>query len=208
MLLKCPECGLQVSDRAASCPHCGYPVHFGSTKSGVGKPPRKRLPNGFGQITKIKNRSLQNPYRVLVTVGKSADGKPVVKPLYPQSYFHTYKDAYEALVEYHLKPGNIPANLTVLELYYYWSKEHYARLTSNSAIRGYRNAWEKCTELYDVKVCELRKEPIITCMNAAPSSSIRAKIKVLFDLMLDYAVEKGVATENVARSFTMREAKI
>ena len=27
MLLKCPECELQVSDKAMVCPHCGYPMN-------------------------------------------------------------------------------------------------------------------------------------------------------------------------------------
>ncbi len=188
MLLKCPECGLQVSDRAASCPHCGYPMITAGGKSSVGNRPRKRLPNGFGQISKIKNRNLQNPYRVLVTVGKDANGKSVVKSLYPQSYFHTYNEAYEALVEFHLKPGEVSPYITVLELYYYWSKEHYAKLTSDSAIRGFRNAWEKCMDLYDIRVNKLKKENIMWCIRGAASSSIRAKIKVLFDLMLDYAI--------------------
>lgn len=26
MLLNCPECQLQVSDKATTCPHCGYPL--------------------------------------------------------------------------------------------------------------------------------------------------------------------------------------
>lgn len=26
MLLKCPECELQISDKATFCPHCGYPI--------------------------------------------------------------------------------------------------------------------------------------------------------------------------------------
>ena len=26
MLIKCPECELQVSDKALSCPHCGNPL--------------------------------------------------------------------------------------------------------------------------------------------------------------------------------------
>ena len=26
MLIKCPECELQVSDKAIACPHCGYPL--------------------------------------------------------------------------------------------------------------------------------------------------------------------------------------
>lgn len=25
-LIKCPECGKQVSDRASSCPNCGFPI--------------------------------------------------------------------------------------------------------------------------------------------------------------------------------------
>lgn len=26
-LIKCPECGYEVSDKAASCPKCGYPIN-------------------------------------------------------------------------------------------------------------------------------------------------------------------------------------
>lgn len=26
MLINCPECELMVSDKAFSCPHCGYPM--------------------------------------------------------------------------------------------------------------------------------------------------------------------------------------
>ena len=26
-LIRCPECGAQVSDKAASCPQCGHPIH-------------------------------------------------------------------------------------------------------------------------------------------------------------------------------------
>lgn len=55
MLVKCPECELQVSDKAPACPHCGYPM-----KPSVKRKPRaknnkrRRLPNGFGQISEIK----------------------------------------------------------------------------------------------------------------------------------------------------------
>lgn len=45
-LMKCPECGLQVSDKALSCPHCGYPLDS-AVKKKKGRGPaakRKRLP--------------------------------------------------------------------------------------------------------------------------------------------------------------------
>jgi len=30
-LIKCPECGIEVSDRAESCPKCAYPIAGGGT---------------------------------------------------------------------------------------------------------------------------------------------------------------------------------
>ena len=32
MLTKCPECDLQVSDKAYTCPHCGYPLKYQSKR--------------------------------------------------------------------------------------------------------------------------------------------------------------------------------
>lgn len=59
----------------------------------------KKLPNGFGQISKIKG--LKKPYRVMVCVGKNDKGRPISRMLRPGSYYKTYEEAYNALVEYH-----------------------------------------------------------------------------------------------------------
>ena len=59
----------------------------------------KKLPNGFGQITKIKG--LKKPYRVMICVGKNEQGRPISRMLQPGSYYATYEEAYNALVEYH-----------------------------------------------------------------------------------------------------------
>lgn len=95
MLIQCPECDLQVSDKANTCPHCGYPLKPDAKPKSSRKPnKRRRLPNGFGQISEIKGRNLRNPFRAMVTVGKDKNGKPICKPLKPESYFPTYNDAY------------------------------------------------------------------------------------------------------------------
>lgn len=86
MLFKCPECDLQVSDKAISCPHCGHPLKAGASRVRESTK-RHRLPNGFGQIVKIKRGNLRNPYRASITVGKNPkNGRPIVKLLKPKAY--------------------------------------------------------------------------------------------------------------------------
>lgn len=36
-LIKCPECGREVSDQATSCPGCGHPLHDVTTIEATGK---------------------------------------------------------------------------------------------------------------------------------------------------------------------------
>ena len=63
-LIKCPECQLQVSDKAITCPHCGYPLDTKVIKQQQRKTnKRKRLPNGFGTISELKNQNLRKPFR-------------------------------------------------------------------------------------------------------------------------------------------------
>lgn len=74
---------------------------------------RMRLPNGFGQITEIKNAKLRKPFRAMVTVGKDENGKPICKLLKPESYFKTYNEAYSALLEYNKNPYDFDSLITV-----------------------------------------------------------------------------------------------
>lgn len=99
MLGICPECELPISDKALSCPHCGFPLKGDSPKRRSSRK-RMRLPNGFGQISELKGRNLRNPFRAMVTVGTDESGRPICRTLKPKGYFKTYNEAYAALVEY------------------------------------------------------------------------------------------------------------
>ena len=213
MLTKCPECELQVSDKAASCPHCGFPLK-GSAKSSKYKKPnrRRRLPNGFGQISEIKNRNLRKPFRAMITVGKNEYGKPICKPLKPVSYFETYNDAYSALVEYNKDPSERDAELTVKELYGRWFPEYSATVAPGTA-NAIDRAWKYCVSVHDMLVKDLRVRHIKNCMDngtrilkgyeteAVPS--MKNQIKTLFNQMLDYAVEYEIVEHNYARNFKL-----
>ena len=154
MLIQCPECDLQVSDKANTCPHCGYPLKPDAKPKSSRKPnKRRRLPNGFGQISEIKGRNLRNPFRAMVTVGKDKNGKPICKPLKPESYFPTYNDAYTALVEFNKNPYDLEPSITVKELYYKWTPEYFKTLKSDDSARATTSAWQYCCLRYASHGC-------------------------------------------------------
>lgn len=202
MLTKCNDCGGTVSDKALFCPHCGYPFD----KESVGKAKNmerrshKRLPNGFGQISKIK-ANLRNPYRAMVTVGKSPEGKPICRLLKPVAYFPTYNDAYKALLKFHDNPYDITRTITCQELYEMWSDEHFKDLGRTA--RNYKSAWKQCSYAYDIDVRELRPKHIKNCMALASSPTAKANIKMVFGMMLDFAMEHEMVERNVAKDFAL-----
>lgn len=216
MLIKCIECELQVSDKAISCPHCGYPMKPEVIKH---KPrssnKKRRLPNGFGQISEIKGYNLKNRFRAMVTVGKTSTGRPICKPLKPQAYFETYNDAYAALVEYNKNPYDLEPDITVKQLYEQWSEYYFATLKSNSSSRTITSAWAYCSSVYDMRAKDIRARHIKGCMEDGvaiirgvekkPSAETKSRIKSMFNLMFDYALEYEIVDMNYARTFNVSD---
>lgn len=179
----------------------------------MAKKKRMRLPNGFGQITELKNRNLREPFRVMVTVGKTDTGRPICKLLKPKSYFRTYNDAYAALIEYNRNPYDIDSGITVKELYERWSEKYFEKLGADSSINSIKVAWKYCTKIYDMKVSDLRIRHVKGCMEegtitvkgierkATPNT--QSRIKSIFNNMLDYAVEYEIVDRNCSRSFAL-----
>lgn len=217
MLIKCPECELQVSDKALTCPHCGYPLktNINTNKTNRKSNKRRRLPNGFGQISEIKNRNLRKPFRAMVTVGKTSTGRPICKPLKPDSYFETYNDAYMALIEYNKNPYDLEPAITVKELYEKWTDEYFKTLKSVSSTKTITSAWNYCSSVYDMRASDLRARHIKGCMDdgiaiingkpRTPSANTKSRIKSLFNLMLDYALEYEIVDRNYARTFNISD---
>lgn len=176
---------------------------------------RRRLPNGFGQISEIKGKNLRNPYRAMVTVGKTPEGKPICKPLRPQAYFRTYNDAYAALVEYHKNPYDMDDDITLKELYAKW---HDEKLTnqSESYRKSMESIWMYCIPMENMRMKEIRIHNMKQCINDAcrvdrtgtkiyASATTKIKIKTLFNILFDYAVEYEVVETNYARMFSLEE---
>lgn len=216
MLTQCPECELPVSDKATACPHCGYPLKPSEKQKRPRKSnKRRRLPNSFGQISEIKNRNLRNPFRAMVTVGKTPDGKPICKPLKPESYFATYNDAYAALVEYNKNPYDLEPSITMQELYDKWLPEYEKTVKSTKSATS---AWAYCSGVYKMRVMDIRARHVKGCMEEGvavirgkeqhPTATMKNQIKSLFNMLLDYALEYELVDRNYSRTFNLTEETV
>lgn len=220
MLTKCPECELQVSDKALACPHCGMPLNA-VPKARIARKAykRRRLPNGFGSITELKGRNLRTPFRARVCVGKTSEGKPILKNLKPDAYFPTYNDAYSALVEYNRNPYDLAPDLTVAQVYEKWSDNYFSKI-GQSSTRTIISAWSYCSSLYDMRIKDVRARHIKGCIDKGyrietkgkkigekiyPSASTKSRMKSLFNLMFDYALEYELVDRNYARTFDLSD---
>ena len=206
MLITCPECDLQVSDKAMVCPHCGFPLKESAARRTYRKSnKRKKLPNGFGRITELHGRNLRKPFRAMVTVGKDEFNRPIGKIL---DYFETYNDAYIALAEYNKNPYDLSADITCEELHKRWSETYYKNI-GDGRIVNLDLAWKYCSGLYVQKVKEIRARHIKSAMTDGiykgkkPSAAVATNIKTVWNLMLDYAVEYEIVDKNYARSFAI-----
>ena len=216
MLIKCEECELQVSDKAISCPHCGFPIRPNAIQTPRKRTnKRRRLPNGFGQISEIKNQKLRKPFRAMVTVGKTSTGRPICKPLKPEAFFATYNEAYEALVNYNKNPYDLEPAISVKELYDKWSETYFATLKNKSSERSITSAWAYCSTIYDMRVMDVRARHIKGCMDEGiaivkgeakrPTAGTKTRIKSMFNLMLDYALEYEIVDRNYSRTFNISD---
>ena len=200
MLTKCPECELQVSSKAINCPHCGYPL--------IKKPQRTfkqrkhaRLPNGFGQISKISSKPLRRPFRAMVTTSKTEYGKPICKII---GYYETYNDAYGALVEYNKNPYELGSDLTLIDLYSKWSERYFDIIKSDSTKRSIESAWKYCKPLWYMSVQNIKTYQIKSLiLESEASNNTKRRIKSVLNLMFDFAVEFEIVDRNPARAFTI-----
>ena len=217
MLIKCEECQLQVSDKAMACPHCGCPLQPNITSRKSRKSnKRKRLPNGFGQISEIKGRNLRKPFRAMITVGKNENGRPICKPLKPDAFFVTYNDAYAALVAYNKDPYELDPSITVKQVYDEWSEKYFPRLESESSIRGIKSSWNYCSAIYDLGIRDVRARHVRGCVEEGyvidkgekryASKNTKNRIKSTLNLLLDYAVEYEYIERNYARDVKMADS--
>lgn len=187
-LLLCPECSHTVSDKALSCPGCGFPVSLilssraarpaplpaplSSAHSPSFHPPspdkkshkkasRRRLPNGYGSIKKLSgNRS--RPYAAYPPSGSFRPCSVSETNLPAIGYYASWYDAFDALSRYHRNPYDIHSRgLTFAEVFSLFYEDKFnddGKALSDSSRYAYDTAFKNCPSLHSLRFFDLRKQ--------------------------------------------------
>lgn len=177
-----------------------------------------KLPNGYGSVYKLSGNR-RKPYIARVTAGWDASlesGKAVQNRITIGAY-KTRKEALAALADYAANPYDLDAEgMTLAELYEKWTESYFPTLSSGSSVRTVSSAWKYCHEISGMRVKDVRARHIKGVMEngyVVPETgakkgekvyatpAVKARIKSLFNLMLDFAVEYEIVDRNYARTF-------
>lgn len=166
----------------------------------MAKAKHMRLPNGFGSISYLgKNR--RNPYLVRKTIGKDEFGKPIMKPIQPQSCFKTYNDAYAALLEYNKCPYTAVMDTTIAEAYEKWSTDYFSRKNlSESRRKQITNAYNSLSSVHERKMISLNTMELESVIaRSSKSQHVQGEVRGLLVHLYDWGEKYEVVEKNYAR---------
>ncbi|MCI8272696.1 MAG: site-specific integrase [Clostridia bacterium] len=152
-----------------------------------------RNPNGFGCVFKL-NGNRRKPYVARITTGWTDEGKQQYKNI---GTFSHYKEAVQALADYHTNPYNLDtARITLSEVYEKWSKDKYPKI-SISMVRSYKNAYKSCEPLYNEPLCSIKKFQMQELINnSGKTYSGRERMKMLFSQLFNFGIENDIVSKN------------
>ena len=108
MLIHCPECNHEVSDKAATCPNCGIQIAGNPDINASHTPKRRKSQGDASSAAKKSNRWTIIFFCFLFLIAVAAGGSYY---LYSQMQLHDELEAYEHAIESH-NPDELQRYLT------------------------------------------------------------------------------------------------
>ena len=217
MLIQCPECNNKISDKAISCPQCGYPMQavtsfaqlsnmVNSNTTTPKKREHRRLPNGFGTIRKLSGNR-RKPYAVYAPVQSyDNDGRALGRDAL--GYFESWYEAYDCLNKYHEDDNK--NTLTFSDVYQLFFDDkfsnplkEYSQLTINS----YDYTFHIVERFHEMIFADLKLKDFQEFINDNLDKSYawQNTYRTLINGMCSYAVREGIVETNEANGLQLKK---
>lgn len=151
-----------------------------------------RLPNGFGNVSKLPGKR-RNPWRARKTVSWDITDNGKTKQTYITiGYYPTRQEALTALAEYNKHPFEISKDVTFEQVYDNWAKSKFDEI-SRSNVAGYKAAYNLCSPIYNVRFCDLKLSHLQGVIDTSGKNyPTLKKLKIMFNQLFDYAVQNEI----------------
>ncbi|MDU1911950.1 tyrosine-type recombinase/integrase [Fusobacterium sp.] len=153
--------------------------------------------NSNGSVTKLSGNR-RRPYLVRVTLGwNEKTGKQIRKVI---GTYITQKEANKALADYLDTPYDLElANITFKYVYDKWSQPKYQKV-SNSAILGYKSAYDNVEKLHNMKIKDIKARHLQEAIDNCPKGlATKKKIKYLFGQIFAYAMQNDIISKDYSK---------
>lgn len=156
----------------------------------------KRLPNGYGSVSKASDaKHRYKPYKAVVTtgtvLGENGKAKQLRKLL---GYYKTRTEALDALTAYNADPHDLMhSGMTFREVYDAWKMTE----TSAGTLHKSATAYNHSSDLHDRVFSELKVQDLERVIGAY-SGRAAADIKTMFCKMYHYALKYDICQVNYA----------
>lgn len=162
----------------------------------------RRLPNGFGSISKLSGRRrkpfvVRAPAKYIIDEDLMAGcwNAPII------GYAETWEEGYRMLLELKDNPYDVDKrNVTLGQLYEYWKSTYYKHL-ADSTRAAYERSWRLIMEPYADK--KVRSFDTLELERIAKESNMTysplRRYKTILCSMFDYGIKYRYVTKNPAR---------
>lgn len=152
-------------------------------------------PNGYGCVFKLSGNR-RKPFGVRVTIGWDENRKQLYRYL---GYYETRAEAMIALAEFNKNPYSMDAaTITFAEVFEKWSAHKFTQIAESSAT-SYRNAYNYCESLYNMRFVDIRLNHLQGIINESDRAyPTRKVIKTLMNQLFVFAMANDIVSKNYA----------
>lgn len=134
-------------------------------------------PNGYGSIFKLSGKR-RKPYCVRIACKYTFDSEKAVEHRPVLGYYRTKAEAMQALAEYNKSPYDLTAKTTFAEIYALWYAEK-CKKSGDKTQTAYRVAFDKCADIHDKAVSDLRLQDYQAILDRYASQSAASVHNIL-----------------------------
>lgn len=162
--------------------------------------------NGTGSIYKLTDKERRKPWTVQISLGtiKRADGSYSVKRT-RIGYYATREEAVLALARYTESPYKLQDSYTFAEVYQMWTDKYFPTLKGPASERTIIAAYNHSEILWHRDFASISIQDMRNAIDQPDNTPhTQGRMKSMYNLMYDFAVEAEIVEVNKARQFSIK----